>query len=432
MLAACIREFESARRRIVVALGDVFGLNRFANPLSYVVRPVEESFKVCLIDNSVVVVVVYGMSKQGKTSLLRHALPDDRRIFAHCNRNDTLQSIFKNLLNKCGIQQDASQTSGVNGEASVGVGWFKARVGAKNEVVREYFGIDVSNADSVANIIARNDGRRIIVLDNFHYLQERTQKELATAVRSFETCGFKFVIIGTWNEDGYLQSYNNDLAGTVKEFSFEEWNFGDLKSVLDRGFPLLNVALSGPVQQSLIHRSLNNVALLQELTKDYLALQGVGETCATKRVIGDVDGVTTVASQFEERLFKDIVKLLLPITRIGSPWVDGKSRSWWMLYAFLHGKHEDVVRGMPQDALYKMVCDLAAKKGGNGRGNGEPFTVQQFTGLLQHHWHEEQTKDQATPVLAYHDINRSLVVVDAYTKFVLRTQELRQRMRASI
>lgn len=416
----------------MVKLGDVFGLNRFANPLSYVVRPVEEKFIACLSDNSVVVVVVYGMSKQGKTSLLRHALPEPMRISTQGNRGDGVESIFRNLLNKCGIRQEVSRTIGGHGGAAASVGWFKFSVGAKGEIVREPIAIDISNADSVAAMLATNDPRRVIVIDNFHYLKEETQKELSTAVRSFESYGFKFVIIGTWNEDGYLQSYNNDLAGTVREFSFDEWNFADLKSVLDKGLPLLNVALTGRVQQSLIHRSLNNVALLQELTKEYLGLHGVDAFCRAKRAIGDVDGVTTVASRLEERLFNDIVKLILPVTHVGEAWLDGKSRSWWMLYAFLTGKHEDIVQGMAHEKLYKLTCELAARRAKVLRATVDDFGIPEFMGLLRHHWHEEQTKDQATPVLAYHDLNHSLVIVDAYTKFVLRTQDLRQRMRGAI
>jgi len=126
----------------------------------------------------------------------------------------------------------------------------------------------------------------------------------------------------------------------VREFSFDQWDFADLKSVLDKGLPLLNVSLTVPDQQSL--------------------------------------------------------------------------------------------RGMAQDALYKLTTELAPKKARELKVNPDDFTMADFMGLLRHHWHQEQTKNQKTPVLAYHDVNRSLVVVDAYTKFVLRTQELRSRMRAAI
>jgi len=417
----------------VAELRDVFGLNRYANPLSYVVRPIERRFISCLSDNSVVAIVIYGMSKQGKTSLLRHALPEKKHILAQGNRGIDTESIFRAILNKCGIRQEVSQTFGGRGDITAKIGeWFKVKLGAKGEMTREPVAIDIGNADSVAEVLANADDRRIIVIDNFHYINLETQSEISTAIRSFETHGFKFVIIGTWNEEGYLQSHNNDLSGTVREFSFDEWDFADLKSVLDKGLPLLNVSLTGPVRQSLIDRSLKNVALLQELTKDYLTLQRVDATCEPLREFSDVDGVTTVAQDLEERLFNDIVKLLLPVTHIGNPYVGGKSRSWWMLYAFLGGKHGDIVRGMAQDALYKVTTELASKKARELKVNPDDFTMADFMGLLRHHWHQEQTKNQKTPVLAYHDVNRSLVVVDAYTKFVLRTQELRSRMRAAI
>jgi len=130
--------------------------------------------------------------------------------------------------------------------------------------------------------------------------------------------------------------------------------------------------------------------------------------------------------------FNDVVKLLLPVSRIGSAFVDGKSRSWWILYAFLSGKHEEIVKGTGQDHLYERTDMLAKQRAQKLKVPAEPFPVPEFMNLLRHHWHQEQTKAQGTPALAYHEVNRSLVVVDAYTKFVLRTQELRSRMRRAI
>src|SRR5262249_8955768 len=69
-------------REVALAeLRDVFGLNRYANPLSYVVRPIENQFISCLTDNSVVVIVVYGMSKQGKTSAAARAAREQAHLF---------------------------------------------------------------------------------------------------------------------------------------------------------------------------------------------------------------------------------------------------------------------------------------------------------------------------------------------------------------
>jgi hypothetical protein len=102
------------------------------------------------------------------------------------------------------------------------------------------------------------------------------------------------------------------------------------------------------------------------------------------------------------------------------------------LYAFMSGRHEDIVKGMGHEMLYRLTVELADRTAKAMNVSIDGFAMSDFMGLLRHHWHQEQTKGGATPILAYHDLNRSLVVVDAYTKFVLRTQELRRRMRNAI
>lgn len=54
---------------------DVFGVNTRKNVLSYVERGVDQDFKDALSTDEYAVVVVYGTSKQGKSSLCRHILP---------------------------------------------------------------------------------------------------------------------------------------------------------------------------------------------------------------------------------------------------------------------------------------------------------------------------------------------------------------------
>jgi hypothetical protein len=281
-------------------------------------------------------------------------------------------------------------------------------------------------------VLSKNTETRTIVIDNFHYFSQEVQKELATAIRSFETYGFKFVVIGTWSQSGYLQNFNNDLGSTVREFSFENWSDSELKAVLVKGLDLLGVTLSNSVQQSLVRRSLSNIALLQDLTKDYLQSQGVKERCQPWRTISGVDGVAEVASRREDKEFGDVVKRLRPITVIGNSYVDGRSRSYWMLYAFLTGEHSDIVSGMDQDKLFELTCQLSRNRAAECRETVPPFTMSEFMGLLRHHWHSEQIKSNATPVLAYHEVNRRLIIVDAYTKFVLRTVDLRTKMRSEL
>ena len=67
----------------------------------------------------------------------------------------------------------------------------------------------------------------------------------------------------------------------------------------------------------------------------------------------------------------------------------------------------DPAKGMGQDTLYMLTTELTSKKARALKVDPDDFTMADFMGLLRHHWHQEQTKNQKTPVLAYHDVNRS-------------------------
>src|SRR5262245_25942264 len=108
------------------------------------------------------------------------------------------------------------------------------------------------------------------------------------------------------------------LSRTVREHSFNEWAFPELKAVLDKGLPLLNVQFTLSAKQSLIDKSLGSVALPQELTHACLKAKGIVETKDQSVSLGDVETLTAVAIGIGERVQGDVMRQLKPIAQIGS------------------------------------------------------------------------------------------------------------------
>jgi hypothetical protein len=407
----------------MLPVSEVFGLNRAVNPKSYVVRSIEKSFHDSLDDGGAVLLVVYGMSKQGKSSLLRSALAGRRYIFLQANRGVSCEAVYTEMLSQCGIEQETSHSRSAGGSAGASFGWFRISVDAKGTQTRTPVNINIANPDSVARVLAEADtGRHIIVIDNFHYFDEEVQRQFATAIRSFETYGFKMIVIGTWSETGYLTGFNRDIAATSREFSFEEWSFGELQSVLAKGSPALKVTFSYPVQQSLIHRSVSNVALLQELTRQYLIAEGIRQTAGEPTELTDVQKVGDVANDMEARLENDTKRALRFIAGIGdsNPYIDGKSRSWWILKAFLACRSEQILSGVPTAELLEAANDIAGQRARQLKQPFVPLSEMDFMGLIKHHWQKEQVRELKSPIILYNDQTKKLVIVDAWVKFVLR------------
>ena len=93
----------SATNAKPLALSQVFGLDKAKNPASYIVRKVEMDFLDALSDGAVNAIVIYGMSKQGKSSLLRHSLAERDHIWTDGNRGLVLEDLFHDVLCKAGF-----------------------------------------------------------------------------------------------------------------------------------------------------------------------------------------------------------------------------------------------------------------------------------------------------------------------------------------
>jgi hypothetical protein len=416
----------SATNAKPLALSQVFGLDKAKNPASYIVRKVEMDFLDALSDGAVNAIVIYGMSKQGKSSLLRHSLAERDHIWTDGNRGLVLEDLFHDVLCKAGFEYEESEVGG-----DFRLKWFWGEAGAHGAVARKPLQIKINNPASVAAALARYRQHPILVIDQFHTLDAKAQREFATAIATFAAHDIKVVVIGTWTDAGYLIRYNSNLIGALCEFSFEEWTTGDLHAVLNKGLPLLGLdTLPFPVRQSLVDRCTENVALLQELTKlCFTSFDRQGDVSLAASSLTKA-GVETASAALLARVYKDVLQALRPISEIGesNPLAGGKSRSWWVLNAFLSEPTDDVLDGVGVDRLVASTNALAsAAEGGAGL-----ISKGELVSLLKQHWYTEQTKHGVTPILAYHDVKEALVIVDAWTRFVLRTRDTRQRLKAEL
>ena len=96
---------------------DVFGISRDL-PLNYVER---ESADSKLVDNLTREkhLVIFGSSKQGKTSLRKHALAESDCIVVHCSNKWTISDINSAILKKAGFELTQSTSRTATGKSKI-------------------------------------------------------------------------------------------------------------------------------------------------------------------------------------------------------------------------------------------------------------------------------------------------------------------------
>lgn len=260
---------------------------------TYIERPeVDKLFIDGLVKNKHI--IIYGASKQGKTSLTNKHLSEDKYIKVNCSPTSTTLDIYNSIVRQLDvvILDTREKTYTVGGETKVGFlakikipffsqGEASTEVSGKGEIGRtkSYKTIDynLSLAQDLSELLKETNYKNRIILENFHYLSEDVQKQLSIDLRIFEDYNILFIILGIWRERNRLAQFNGDLQDRVIEIPVEPWKKEDLMKIVEVGFPLLNVSFESQVDY-IINSCFDSVGVFQEICKEACLAAGIEET----------------------------------------------------------------------------------------------------------------------------------------------------------
>lgn len=252
---------------------DVYGIGREL-PLNYVSRKAVDEYFVANLTRDKHV-IIYGSSKQGKTSLRKHCLKDDDYIVVHCSNKWGIADLHSAILKRIGYEVTQSNTKTTSGKNKIVAG-FKAGVlgvgvemGGDKETTHSEGTTTAPlelDPEDVNDIIgALGTFNRFIVLEDFHYLPIETQKDFSVALKAFhEQSKLCFIIVGVWLEEGRLTVYNGDLTGRIVGVNADRWTAGELRQVIAEGEALLNISFADSFKDQVIAGCLDSVYIVQE------------------------------------------------------------------------------------------------------------------------------------------------------------------------
>ncbi|OAB54172.1 hypothetical protein [Pseudomonas thivervalensis] len=293
---------------------DVFGV-RSQLIESYIERPsVDELFSAALQDKNQV--IVYGSSKQGKTSLTLKHLDPDGYVKVECSPQTQAIDIYRSILRQSNITYFESDTQGLSfeiasninagvkvkvpfmGEANLGAGTAdkQTKTNTSKELYIEY---NLELAQDVSELLRKKGIEKFIVLENFHYLSPEVQERLAYDLRVFQDLGVIFIVLGIWREANRLVQFNGDLLDRVTEVPVEPWLNEDFARVIEKGSKLLNVDFTR-IQEKLIKSSFDSVGVVQELCKQCCIAAGVKETSDKTITISEEDLLSALETKAGE------------------------------------------------------------------------------------------------------------------------------------
>ncbi len=181
-------------------LADVYGSSRDV-PLTYQTREkVDDRFVNDLTRNKHI--VLHGGSKQGKTSLRKSYLKPSEHILIQCTRDMSRARLYELILKNAGYEYEVSSAITTTGKHKIAVkigaeGGIPFIAKASGESVYEYekenqknatrqqLEIDPEDPNDLVRVLALSNFEKIIVVEDFHYLDEDVQEQFAFDLKVF-------------------------------------------------------------------------------------------------------------------------------------------------------------------------------------------------------------------------------------------------------
>ncbi|OIQ80191.1 hypothetical protein GALL_380650 [mine drainage metagenome] len=393
---------------------EVFGITRDI-PLNYVVR---ESADNKLIENLTrdKHLVIFGSSKQRKTSLRKHVLKDDDYIVVHCSNKWTIADINAAILKKTGFELTQSSSKTTSGKSKIfakitaSIFGSKAEGGAEAErelseqITKAPLELDPDDVNDIIAALNQIKFNKYIVLEDFHYLSTDTQKDFSVALKAFhEESKYCFIIVGVWLEENRLTVYNGDLTGRVFSINADKWEDNELENVISSGENLLNIKFSDDFKHELLLNCFGSVYIVQETCYQCCNRYNIHQSQDSTVSIGskqDADDLVDAVVAQQTGRFNSFI----------TQFVDGFQTTTlemfrWLLYPVLTASIDDLIKGLKYSEIRQSLEVHHPLKGQLNPGN--------VTQALQSCATLQVRKELKPIILDYDQTNLRLRVVDS-------------------
>ncbi len=374
-------------------------------------------------------IIIYGASKQGKTSLTNKHLTEEEYIKVNCSPTSTTLDLFNSIVRQLNVEilETTEITNTIGGEIKVGL---KAKIripllgGAdaetettgkkEKETGKSYKTIDfnLALAQDLSELLRNINFNKRIILENFHYLDEDVQKQLSIDLRIFEDYNILFIILGIWREKNRLAQFNGDLLDRVIEVPVEPWEKDDLKKIITEGLPLLNVSFENIVDY-IIDSCFDSVGVFQEICKESCYAAEVNETQSTLKYI--------TKENVDEAIQKKLSDYSSRHIRCLESFIEQKGKSsdeiplyipYYFTRVLLSETLENITQGLRGKNIQEKIKELH-HRADNVRGSDMGYFLRNLV--------SSQIKKKISPPIFDYDVStRSVKIIDSTFYFFLK------------
>lgn len=419
-------------------LQDVFGVSS-SQVLSYVERnDIDDKFKQALSTDKQI--VVYGASKQGKTSLVSRYLPYEQHIVIRLTPKMTIQDLYHNILRQANVKIEATYKDTASGSTEISGGLkFRALIpifgGAEASAAAKVTGnngaetsyeeipFNLELAHDVSSLLQRVGCKKTIILENFHYLDEEKQKQFAFDLRTFQEIPIRIVILGVWREKNRLAQFVGDLLDRIIEVPVEPWKNEDFVRVAQKGCEKLHIKLDDIVLQDAITASFQSIGVFQEILKAVCALNGITQTVDAEIEIKEralvAKAVTDKSHEYGARHQRVLEAIAGGNPNSATSERDGKLPlflPYYLVRVILEVGYDGVANGLTRSVVHERIKAIHHRP--------DDVRASDMSNLLHNLAVLQANQSITPPIIDYDRTTKSLQVVDSTLYFFLKHAEL--------
>ncbi len=418
-----------------VLLDDVFGVSN-PKPLSYVERlGIDNNFKKAMNGNNAV--IVYGASKQGKTALVSRYVDYKKNVVVRLTPETSLSDIYQSILRQNDVQVQISESTseGKEGTVKIGTKWtalipfigsgevngdMSSKRSESSSVASQFIPFNLGLPQDIGEILEKLASRKIVILENFHYLSDEKQLSFAFDLRTFVEIGVKFVILGVWREKNRMLQYNGDLIDRVTEIPVEPWSEPFFFMVARKGEPHLNIEFDSTLLKECVGAAFGSIGVFQELLKGVCLAAHIDEPVGNKKKIDSLDFLDTSIKDrvvaYEIRHKQSLVSIAAGQKNVSGNPESGLFLPYYFVKLLLDKGYSGLEKGISRTDLHDGIKSL----------HHRPNDVRpsDMSNLLYNLSELQAKKGISPPIFAFDRHTNMLQIVDSTFYFFIKNANL--------
>ena len=233
---------------------------------------------------------ITGPTKSGKTVLCRNVVPKDAAIWlsggAITTDEDVWTAIIDDLDNYTSLSYEDKKTSAkettseLGAEASLPFLKGGGKLGDRAATTRIQGSIK-TRARSLPRtaIAALLDSGRILIIDDFHYIDRRVQAKLVRTLKQPIFDGVRVIVLAVPHRAYDVVRVEKEMTGRVRHLAIPTWTDAELKEIPDQGFQALNMSVDTALCKGFVDELFASPHLMQMFCQRICLQNDIREVC---------------------------------------------------------------------------------------------------------------------------------------------------------